>query len=436
MRGPTTHRMQFGVGEDESSLVMGADEVVDTPTYDNLNTNIREESIQRILSRLSPNGQRAFLRTLSEGESDVRPPLPFVVPETDSEDECSELGEPTAKRSEIDYLLDSPIPELTTKSLIPPPGGESIQSRPLMTMHPNATVRGNKPGTTKVYTEFREVNRHFREELPVDLHVGSMSMGKPLGDIQPSQQFIRPEPFLPSDAERVLIQSNPLPATHVSKGDQNASSLRYPTVYETKVRNSPTRTTGTTQVVWSNKGLLPVINETGPSQTISSPGTTNPSKTYPKLLAGVEMFHSARSPLGVDPEILYAERTGVDHPVTSSDRTTKYPYFSPIEAEVHREHDTIRTRWETLQAGHGTVPDQGYVDPLMGGGNYRHKIAHQPVPQFFSGSGGAMPENYGYRFTRPTPNELDRGNPLEGIRPPRPPHYLGLYLSVSLLVVS
>ena len=74
------------------------------------------------------------------------------------------------------------------------------------------------------------------------------------------------------------------------------------------------------------------------------------------------------------------------------------------------------------QEGHGTVPDQGYVDPLMGGGIYRHKIAHQPVPQFFSGSGGGMPENLGYRFTRPTPNELHRGNPLEGIRPPRPPH--------------
>ena len=143
LRGPTTHRMQFGVGEDESPLGMGIDEVVDTPRYDNVNTNIREESIQRILSRLSPNGQRAFLRTLSEGEGDVRPPFPFIAPETDSEDEPSELGESMARRSEIDYLLDSPIPELTTKSLIPPPGIGSIQSRPLMTMHPNVTVWGN-----------------------------------------------------------------------------------------------------------------------------------------------------------------------------------------------------------------------------------------------------------------------------------------------------
>ena len=102
-------------------------------------------------------------------------------------------------------------------------------------MHQNVTVRGNKSGTTKVYTELREVNRHFREELPVNLHVDNMSMG------------------------------------------------------------------------------------------------------------------------------------------------------------------------ENLQTGHGTVPDQGYVDPLMGGGNYRHKIAHQPVPQFFSGSGGAMPENLGLALRDPLP---------------------------------
>ena len=112
LRDLTTRVTRHGVGEDESSVVMGANGAVDTPTYDDLNTNIREESIRRILSRLSPNGQRAFLRTLSDGEGDVRPPLPFVVPETDSEEERSEMGEQTDRQSEIDHLLDSPIPEL------------------------------------------------------------------------------------------------------------------------------------------------------------------------------------------------------------------------------------------------------------------------------------------------------------------------------------
>ena len=42
----------------------------------------------------------AFLRTLSEGDGDARPPLPFTVPDTDAEDEDSELGKPIDKRSE------------------------------------------------------------------------------------------------------------------------------------------------------------------------------------------------------------------------------------------------------------------------------------------------------------------------------------------------
>ena len=124
--------MQRGVDGDMSPSFVRVDHTIETPTYDELHTNIREESIQRILSRLSPNGQRAFLRTLSEGEDDVIPPTPFSVPETDEEDEHSEMGEQRDAQSEINYLLDSPIPELTTKSLIPPPEGGGIQSRSLI----------------------------------------------------------------------------------------------------------------------------------------------------------------------------------------------------------------------------------------------------------------------------------------------------------------
>ena len=189
-------------------------------------------------------------------------------------------------------------------------------------------------------------------------------------------------------------------------------------------RDSPTYTTEVTQVVWSNRGSLPVINETGPFRPTTSTVAANPSKTYPKLLSGVQMFNSAHSPLGVNPAMSYAERTGAGHPVKSSDGTIQYQYFRSIDSEVHEEHDTFGTRGKNLQAGHGTVPYQGYVDPLMGGGTNRHKIAHQPVPQFFSGSSGVMSENPGHRFTRPTPTEQYRGNPLEDIRPPRPPHYL------------
>ena len=127
-------------------------------------------------------------------------------------------------------------------------------------MHSNVTVRGNKSDTTKVYTELREVNRHFREELPVNLHVSKMLMGKTSEDIQPSQQYTRPKSYLPPEAERARVQKNLFPAISVRDGDQNVNSPKQPTVYDTKTRDSPTRTTGTTHVVWSNKGLLPVIN--------------------------------------------------------------------------------------------------------------------------------------------------------------------------------
>ena len=78
----SAHTMQRGVERDSSPPFAGAGRDIETPKYGELSTDIREESLQRILSRLSPNGQRAFLKTLSEGDADVRAPLPFSVPET------------------------------------------------------------------------------------------------------------------------------------------------------------------------------------------------------------------------------------------------------------------------------------------------------------------------------------------------------------------
>ena len=77
--------MQRGADEQAQSPLKGGDETVDTPEY----ANIREESMQRILNRLSPNRRRAFLRTMSESESEVQPPAPFTIPETNDEYDCS-----------------------------------------------------------------------------------------------------------------------------------------------------------------------------------------------------------------------------------------------------------------------------------------------------------------------------------------------------------
>ena len=122
--------MQRGVDEDASSLLLGADALIGTPEYGEFRTNVREESLQRILARMSPNGRQAYLRMLSDGDSEIRSPRPFFVPETD--EECgSDEGEREDRHTHVDYLMDCPITELTTKSLIPPPNNMVSQSTPM-----------------------------------------------------------------------------------------------------------------------------------------------------------------------------------------------------------------------------------------------------------------------------------------------------------------
>ena len=150
--------MQRVVDRDTRSPLMGGDDSVNTPKY----TNIREESMQRILNRLSPNGGRRFLQTMSEGEGEVRPPAPFTVPDTNDEYEPSESRDRLDTRSEIDYLLDLPIPEFTTRSLIPISTNEVIQSHSSAEVNPNATVRVSKPKVSSCQvTKESDVSRQF-----------------------------------------------------------------------------------------------------------------------------------------------------------------------------------------------------------------------------------------------------------------------------------
>ena len=406
--------MQRDVGEEASPPFMGIDADIETPKYDELNTNIREESLQRILSRLSLNGQRAFLMTLSEGDIDVRPPLPFSVPETDTEDEHNELGEPTNIRSEIDYLLDSPIPELTTKSLIPPPEREGIQSRPLTGIHSNVTVRIPKPDT-KVHTTF--VNA---DSCPRGGFMLQPSKEQPSGDARILQSYVRTKPFLPSEIERARVQKNLFPEGHARARDPNVRPSEHLRVYETKAGNLYARTTSVTNVVWSNRGALSTIKESGPFRPIPSTGVVDSNKTYPKLLTGVEMFRSTGSPFDSDTDMMYAERTGAGHPVASSEGTMRYQYFEPVGSRLAQVPNFISSKkGDFCNEGHGAAPIKGRTDPL-GGGNTRHTT--RPGPQFFRGSGGDMLEDRGYRVTRPAPTESYRGIPLENMPAPRPPH--------------
>ena len=403
------HMMQRGVERDSPPPFAGAGRDVETPKYGELSTDIREESLQRILSRLSPNGQRAFLKTLSEGDADVRVPLPFSIPETDNEDECSELGELRDDRSEIDHLLDSPIPELTTKSLIPPPEGESIQSRLLLSAHPNVTSRVSKVNT-KVHTDPKTIKEPFCSERSFNPSASYTTVGRLDEDIQLSQRNIRPRPFQPLEADKIRVQKNLFPEARVRDVEREGLFTGHSRIH----------VPASTNLVWVNRGLIPVCNETGPFRSTISKGVGDSDRTYPKLLTGVEMFGSIRSPVNAETEMFYAERTGVGHPMIPSEGTTMYQNLGPIEDESRPEANLIQPRWGNLgNEGHGVVPIKGHADPL-GGGNPRHIT--RPGPQFFRGSGGDMLEKFGSRFMRPTPSEQYRGAPLDDMRPPRPPH--------------
>ena len=374
---------------------MGADEVVDTPEYNEFSINRREESLQRILSRMSPNGRRAYLQTLSEGADEIRTPPPFSVPETEDEFDLSDGGEQEDRRPAVDYLLDSPIPELTTKSLIPPPDNGAIQSKPLRGAHPNITVRTPKH-RVRIDVRMAEMNRNFLSQLPADPPDSRMPKETTCSDVLVPQLHVRPKPFVPSETERLRVHKNLFPETR----------------------------TAVTNTVWSNTESHPVIKQTGVSRSRTSVDIKDPGQTYPKLLEGVEMFSSPCPPLGLGSKMRYASRTGVGHRIILPDGRMEYQYFEPIQTERVPEHKIIREEGGNLRYGHGTIPDQGHFDPLLEGGINRSAYAHQPGLQKIFNEVAAASLPHGRQSTHAVSHELYRGKPLaDEARPADPLKY-------------
>ena len=105
---------------------------------------------------------------------------------------------------------------------------------------------------------------------------------------------------------------------------------------------------------------------------------TDPGQTYPKLLAGVEMFSSPRPPPALGSNMRYASRTGIGHPIVLPDGRIEYQYFEPIQTEGIQEHKIIRKQGGNPQHRHDVIPDQGHFDPLLEGGINRSAFARQP----------------------------------------------------------
>ena len=147
-------------------------------------------------------------------------PLPSLSPRQMRKMCTVKWGNRRDDQSEINYLLDSPIPELTTKSLIPPPEGGSIQSRSLM-----RSIRMSQCGqlktNTKSYTEFTGVGGRLGDEQPHHSHVNKPAMEYFHDYVPPPRQDIRPKPYIPSEVERARVTKNLFPEIRGKERDRN-----------------------------------------------------------------------------------------------------------------------------------------------------------------------------------------------------------------------
>ena len=323
---------------------------------------------------------------MSEGDNEIRPPLPFSIPETDEECDSDESARED-RQIQVDHLLDCPITELTTRSLIPPPDNRDIQNKPLTGAHPNITMR---PPKRSVESDVRltEMDINFLARLPTSPPASGTSIGHTSGDVPSSQTHGRPKPFVPPEAERMRVRKNLFPEIRVGK----------------------------TNAVWSNRETHSIVNELGSFRPRTPVGTANPVQTCPKLLAGVEIFSPPHPPPGLGYNMKYASRTGVGYPVVLPDGRTEYQYFEPIQPERVQEQETSINPGGNPLRGYDVIPDQGHFDPLLEGGTNRSAFARQPGLQKIINEVAAVPLPCGKQSTYAVPHELYRGTPLAEAR--------------------
>ena len=385
----TAFMMQRDAGRNTRSPLTGADMDIDTPEY----TNIREESMQRILNRLSPNGRRTFLLAMSEGDGDVRPPDPFTVQDTDNEYEPSEVVDQLDTRSEIDYLLDSPIPELTTRSLIPISTNEVIQSRVSVGLDPHVTIRAPKPKAT-LSGRKEESGVLGQVDLPLDPAAGRTSMSYVPNDAHGQPNFQRPKAYIPTEQARMRVTKNLFPSNSDNVENRESNS-------QSRLNTKPHTITGrhidsvnTTDTTWVYRHPRPsAIDHDSHPPVISSRVMTS-DQTYPKLLPTVELF--SPPPIASRSNMAYSARTGAGYRVYKTDGTYEYRYFEPIPTEPREITITEQIRGGTLYTGHGTASDQRHADTLLGGvtsslgfSRTQRETAHPTGTPKFCGDPGA-----------------------------------------------
>jgi hypothetical protein len=385
----TAFMMQRDAGRSTQSPLTGVDMDINTPEY----TNIREESMQRILSRLSPTGRRTFLLAMSEGDGDVRTPAPFTVQDTDNEYESSEVMDQLDTRSEIDYLLDSSIPEVITRSLIPISNNEAIQSRVSVGLDPHVTTLGPKPKAT-LSGRKEESGVLGQVDLPLDPAACRTSMSYVPNDAHGQPNFHRPKAYIPTEQARMRVTKNLFPSNSDNVENRESNS-------QNRLNTKPHTITGrhfdsvnTTNTTWVYRHPRPSAIDHDSHPPVMSSRVMTSDQTYPKLLPTVELF--SPPPIASRSSMAYSARIGAGYRVYKTDGTYEHRYFEPIPNESREIPFTERNRGGALYEGHGASSDQRRADTLLGGvtrglgfSRPQRETAHSTGTPKFCGDTGA-----------------------------------------------
>ena len=221
------------------------------------------------------------------------------------------------------------------------------------------------------HDEESHLNVRTQSGLPPNLMVSRMTTSYVPVEDQHMPHFERARSFVPTEQDRDRVTKNLFPQ---SRREDSGSGINF-------FSQRPARKITTDIVVATQSRHDPcaTISVTSSSRPIAHTRTTNPDRTYPKLLAGVELFSPLPPPPGLDINMEYPGRTGAGYKIIRADGTSEYQYFPPLDAERCPVYTIEEEQGGYPDRGHGIFSDPRHTDLPMGSKNNQYEIAHQPV---------------------------------------------------------
>ena len=399
--------------DDDECVGPESEHRVDSPTYDLEPSQINnsqlcsqhEESNSRILSRMSPAVRETYLKYLSERDL-VKSPSPVKsLRQSEYERDFEQSFE---TRSEVDSVEYLPLKENKQTMSITRPSTEFMQVTSGDTFHltrPTAYTNTNVMSASQVIVT-RPITVTSVISPRVIRHVDASGAHR----AETHATFSKPAPFWPSEEQRTRVTRN----LFFAPGEEGSrhpgrTGIQLPLNGVTTVGDQPP-TTNSVITTWLKQNPQATFREHD-RQTRS---------TYTNLFPQVELFSPFHDIEPMTREVKYAECTGVGYVTKDADGNQTHKYFEPVG------HDgSALTEGHSV---HSAVPDQGRVDPLLGGGkrgesqvhlsNYPREIAHQPDPPNFYDRAGAAPRFHAHPLTTRDAQSLSRGKPVATARAP------------------